>query len=176
MREPRSRARLVTTFAIGIVVGVVIFAAAVVGLGYTFKSSTAGQVTIGSIWVNYTYTTPTPMGDSQPLNEMFQNFVPGQASAEGSSGSQLGFTLSPYDNSTVNCTLWSLTVFSPFKLMSITVTALPSANETVNEPLPVLLPAAIHGTSRSANLAVVIGLPDSSGTYALVISGTAACD
>ncbi len=175
-REPRSRARLATVFAIGIVVGVVVFAAAVVGLGYTFKPSTTGQVTVGSTWVNYTYTTPTPTSDSQPLNEMFQNFVPGQASAEGSTGSQLGFTMSPYDDSTVNCTLWSLTVFSPFKLVSVVVTTLPGANVTVHEPLPVLLPAAVHGTSHLANLAVEIGLPDSSGTYALVISGTASCD
>ncbi len=169
--EAHSRARLATVFVVGAVVGVLVFAAAAAGFGYTFKSSTTGQVTIGSIWVNYTYTTPTPTGDSQPLNEIFQSLVSG-----GTAGDELGVIMSPYDNSTMNCTLWSLAVFAPFKLVSVIVTALPGPNETVHEPLPVVLPAAVHGTSHWANLAVEIGLPESPGTYALVMSGTGSCD
>lgn len=171
-----SRTRLAATLAIGAAIGVVATLATVAGLGYTFSPTGIGQAVIGSVWANYTYTTSTPLNDSQPLNEMFQNFVIGGPSAGGAPGSQFGFTMSPYDNSTVNCTLWSVSVFAPFTLESVRVTDLPEGGPIVNEPLPVTLPAAVSGTSHWANLWIVVVLPSHSGVFALTMLGTASCN
>jgi hypothetical protein len=175
MGDGHPRARTAATVVAGVALGVVVVLAGVYGLGYTITSSAIHEVAVGSVWVNYTYTTATPANDTQPLNEVFQNFVPGQASAEGGAGSLLGFTMSPYDNSTVNCTLWSLTVFAPFALVSVKVTDLPGSSAIVSEPLPVTLPAAVHGTSHYANLWVTVVLPNEAGTFDLSMVGTASC-
>lgn len=166
-----ARARGAGIFAIGIALGVLVTLAAISIPGLYRSQSGPGSVVIGSVWVNYTYATPTPANDSQPVSELFYGIISGRLA-----GSQYGIPMSPYDNSTANCTLWSFAVFSPFTLISVTVIDLPNSPETVHEPLPVTLPAAIHGTSHPANFQVVIALPKAPGTYALVIEGTASCD
>lgn len=162
--------RWMVPFVAGVVVGIAVFAGTVAGFGYTFSPGSVGQVTFGAIYVNYTYASPVPVNDSQPLHEFFQNLPRG-----GAPGTQLGITMSPYDNSSVNCTLWSLAVLAPYSLVSVTVTALPYPSNPVSQPLPVTLTAAIHGVSEWANLDVVILLPDHAGTLDLSILGTATC-
>lgn len=154
----------------GAAVGALVVVASLAAVG-TWRSPSPGAVLIDNIWMNYTYTTPTPANDSQPLNEIFQDDF---SKSLGSAGSQTSIVMSPYDNSTTNCTLWSLTVLAPFALVSVIVTDLAVGGE-VQQPLPVALPAAVHGTSHWANLLITIGLPGHAGSFSLNLDGTASC-
>ena len=172
MREStRSRrGRTLGLFLVGIAVGTLVLLGTLTALGFSITSAPSpGVAKINAIWVNYTYATPPPANDSQPLSEVYQGSISG-----GSPGSQFTITMSPYDTSAVNCTLWSLTVLAPFELVSVTVTGLPLGGQ-VHEPLPVTLPAAVHGTSYLANLSVVLVLPGHPSSYTLSMSGTATC-
>ena len=126
---------------------------------------------IDNVWMNYTYTTPTPANDNEPLNAVFQDDF---SKSIGFADSQTSIIMSPYDNSTANCTLWSLTVLAPFALVAVLVTDLPVGGQ-VHQPLPLALPPAVHGVSRWANLLITLYLPGHSGSFNLNLDGTASC-
>ncbi len=140
----------------------------VLGIPLTHPSS-AGQVEIGTLWMNYTYATSPPANDPEPLNEFYQNVV-----TVGTAGAGFGVLMSPYDNSSVSCTLWSVSVLAPFALVSVVVLDEPGVGP-VDRLLPVTLPAAENGTSEFADLLVTIELPAHPGSYNLNLQGAATC-
>lgn len=156
----------------------VIATVVVVGLAATFAVYVAvrpresgGVAELSGVVLNFTYASPTGNG-SGPLTAFYQGCLP----CTGSVGSRLSFEMSPYDVSSLNCTLWGLVVYEPFELVSVNVTALPYPPQPAHPlALPVSLPAAVHGTSEWANLDVLLVLPEDSGTYALHVTGVASC-
>lgn len=153
-----------------LVVSLVAVVAALVGVNSVSRSTpTPGNVGVSAVVVNFTYTS-LALGVSDPL------WVAEWGGLGGNPGNHSVLQLGLTDRSTVNCTLWSLTVYAPFQLISVLVTSRSSPPQLAHPvPLPFLFPAAVGSTWQFALLGVTTVLPPQAGNYAFSATGTASC-